>query len=65
MPTQSILNVYCSSPIQGLTLNNALGQKVMQGQQNTLDVSQLPNGVYCLDVLSESQVQSKKIVIQH
>lgn len=65
IPTQSILNVYCSSPIQGLTLNNALGQKVMQGQQNTLDVSQLPNGVYCLEVLSESQVQSKKIVIQH
>ncbi len=48
---------------------NALGQRVSQGKfdgkTNLLDVRQLPNGVYFLQLIAEGKSLTKKLIVKH
>ncbi|GIV26359.1 MAG: hypothetical protein KatS3mg027_0173 [Bacteroidia bacterium] len=43
---------------------NTLGQQMLSFQSPLIDISSLPQGVYILSILSDSQVYSKRIIIQ-
>lgn len=49
-PTSNILNIQTSESIKNVTAYNILGQKVLQANTKTLNVSSLKSGVYILKV---------------
>jgi hypothetical protein len=48
-----------------VSLHNLMGQKVLQGKGNFIDVTSIPNGLYLLHLKVGSNLQTHKILIQH
>jgi hypothetical protein len=57
-PANTKINIACS-------LYDVLGNEVISTQAKEIDVSNLSNGVYFLNVKTEAGVLSKKVVVQH
>lgn len=73
-PAQDYISVITSVPefTNGtLTIRNICGQKIYEevfsisGNDNKIDVSTLPNGLYILSLLQENQIFSQKFQINH
>lgn len=66
-PTNNILNVSFSlAPLRHeLTLFNAYGNIVGQTTATYLDTDNLPNGIYYLQIASESATLVKKVIVIH
>lgn len=63
-PTLGEITVESKEEIQKLILTNLAGQVLMTGQNNRLDLLNLPSGVYNLEIESKSQRNVKRIVKQ-
>jgi PKD repeat protein len=69
-PASGKVNLYFEKQAEGLTYNfrNAIGQLVLTGvvmsTPHTVDVSNLPNGVYTVELLSGQNKQLKQLVIK-
>ncbi len=48
-----------------ITLKNTMGQTILQTKLNTIDVSEIPNGIYFITVTTENNTYNKKVVINH
>ena len=65
-PTKDVVNVNCSG-IEEIRLFNAVGQRIMrhgtEGRDNVqLNLSDLPNGVYILQAVSQGHTLTRRIV---
>lgn len=63
-PTLAEITVEAKEEIQKLTLTNGAGQILMTGQNNRLDLSMLPSGVYTLEIQTQGKRNVKRIVKQ-
>lgn len=65
-PAKSIVNIKHSSDVIRLMAFNAIGQKVMDINQPTdnLDVSNLVEGVYLFNILTQNKVYTIKVIIE-
>ena len=58
--------MFDQSQKQHLTrLLDAYGQPILQTQFNSLDIAQVPNGIYLLQIETERYRTTKKLVVQH
>ncbi|HXU28342.1 MAG TPA: T9SS type A sorting domain-containing protein [Bacteroidia bacterium] len=48
-----------------IALTDLLGNEILRTKENEIDVISLPNGIYFLQVKTNENVYSKKIIIQH
>lgn len=64
-PVSDVLNITTNENIDGITLYNALGQLVLEKNENTtqLNVDGLKSGLYFLKIYSESLSTIKKVII--
>ncbi|MDO1501445.1 T9SS type A sorting domain-containing protein [Winogradskyella maritima] len=62
-PARSILNIRTNQPNAGIEIYSALGQKVIVSNQDTIDVSQLENGLYFAKIKSENdKIQTLRFI---
>ena len=64
-PASGILNIVSPKKTIMVVISSLLGRDVLQTQQNEVDISFLPNGVYFLNLISEEGNFTRKIIIQH
>lgn len=65
-PVKDKLQIKSTEEIRSITIYTANGVKVMEYNQTTsIDVSKLVNGVYFVEILSDSSMRKEKIVVQH
>lgn len=48
-----------------IKLQNTIGQTILQTQSNVINVSEIPNGIYFLDINTEKNHTVKKIIVNH
>ena len=65
-PTSDVINISSNLSITSLELFNILGKKVMQSESvtNRLVVSELPSGIYLLNINTEKGNLTKKVIIE-
>ncbi|MFN8356402.1 MAG: T9SS type A sorting domain-containing protein [Spirosomataceae bacterium] len=65
-PSTEVIQISTKSPIQQLNLLNVTGELIWtkSAQWSTIDVQQLPKGIYLLQVVTEDGIRTKKIVKQ-
>lgn len=63
-PTQGLVEIQSAFPIEYLRLHTSTGKMVYQStsQQNQLDLSNLPSGIYLLHVQTKQAFQSFKVI---
>jgi hypothetical protein len=66
-PANAKLNITNTEDLKSLTVFNITGKEVFKNEENTkqLDVSNLPNGTYFLQVEQAKTIQLKRFVVQH
>ncbi|MBI2257388.1 MAG: T9SS type A sorting domain-containing protein [Flavobacteriia bacterium] len=64
-PVSNLLQINSKEKVKMMTIYSADGVKLAESNANHVDVSKLVNGVYFVEVLSESSNKKEKIVIQH
>ncbi|HKC69269.1 MAG TPA: T9SS type A sorting domain-containing protein [Bacteroidia bacterium] len=64
-PATNKINIACSLQIIAFNLYDVLGNKILSTKQNELDVSNLPNGVYFVQVQTITNSFTQKIIVQH
>lgn len=62
-PASSFLTIESSSPITFVSLVNALGMEVMKTKESTIDVSNLPDGIYFVRLLINNEFVSRKLIV--
>lgn len=63
-PTSGILNVEADHSVDLLHLTNQLGQSILSTTQSTLDLTDLPSGLYLLEIVTNDRSFVKRIVKQ-
>lgn len=63
-PTKGIVNITADSSIEAVKVTNVVGQNInVRFSQNKVDLQELPNGIYIVEVkLKNGQILSKKII---
>ena len=62
-PTSGILHIQSKTPIQKMMLVDITGRKLVETSNSTLNISNLPKGVYLLQIqLENGKMETKKIV---
>ena len=65
-PAENVLNINAQREVQNITMFNLVGQKVMEVDMNatssTLDVSGLSKGTYVMQVISNGQTGTFKVI---
>ncbi|RZJ78030.1 MAG: T9SS type A sorting domain-containing protein, partial [Chryseobacterium sp.] len=63
-PTNGILNIKTHSDVENVTITNVVGQKInIEIKNNQINMSELPDGVYIVElILKDGQKISKKII---
>jgi uncharacterized repeat protein (TIGR01451 family) len=65
-PVKDKLQIKSTEDIKSIVIYSTNGVKVMENNQTTsIDVSKLVNGVYFVEVLTDSSLRKEKIVVQH
>jgi type IX secretion system substrate protein len=64
-PANTKINIACSLQLAACSLYDVLGNEVISTKEKEIDVSNLSNSVYFLNVKTTAGVLSKKVVIQH
>jgi hypothetical protein len=67
-PSNGIFTIQCAINISDLEIINAYGEKcistTVNSQQETINLSSQPNGIYFLQLKTDQGVLNKKIVLQ-
>jgi hypothetical protein len=64
-PSQNTINIPATIDVKLVTLFNITGKQLMQGNQNSMNVSGIPNGAYIIRIIDNNEVMStQKIMIQ-
>ena len=61
-PTTGILNIECQAKIDEVSVFNILGNKVYTGIGNKVDIGNLPDGIYFVNMKINNQVVTKRIL---
>lgn len=64
-PASSFLTIESSSPITLISLVNALGIEVIKTKELSLDVSNLPTGIYFVRILINNEYVSRKLIVNN
>ena len=65
-PANSVIQLTVSNEqIQEIKLCNVLGNEILQSKQSSIDVSNLPNGIYSIQVITAKSFGSQKVIVQH
>ena len=69
-PTNNFLNLHLKEGFESIALRNDLGQILYPKLQNnlelvTLDLSQIPSGIYTLHIIQDNKISFKKIMVLH
>ena len=59
-PTNNTISINTNKPIQSITIYNTIGAIVLQEITSSLDVSNLPNGVYLAKITLDNQQEITK-----
>jgi len=62
-PTQGIINVRSDETIEQILVRNLLGELIQTPTSNTIDISGYPNGVYFIEVLTQTGEIKKKVIL--
>lgn len=63
-PAHTILNIRTQESINNVAIYNIYGQKVMEAKTSTVDVSSLSNGIYIINIISDSKESTLRFVKQ-
>jgi Leucine-rich repeat (LRR) protein len=63
-PTHSKLNIKTSLPIKKVTVYNSLGKNIKQSSNVILDIENLPNGIYLLNIELVNSINIKRKFIK-
>ncbi|WP_299129581.1 aryl-sulfate sulfotransferase [uncultured Winogradskyella sp.] len=61
-PSNGVFNITTHASIQSISVYNALGKEIYKTTLNTIDLTQMPDGIYYLRITSNNQTISKKII---
>ncbi|MDO5978214.1 T9SS type A sorting domain-containing protein [Flavivirga spongiicola] len=61
-PVQDILNIKNASDLKSIDLYNSLGQRVLQSNQKSIDMSHLSKGLYFLKIQTSQGTETKRII---
>ncbi|MEO0403343.1 MAG: T9SS type A sorting domain-containing protein [Bacteroidota bacterium] len=66
-PVSELLSIQSSSVIESICLRDGLGRKVDFIEQSAfkIDVSELPAGLYFVDVMVNGVIETKKVQVRH
>ena len=65
-PTSEIINIDAPGiNLKNISLFNAVGQKVLNTNRRSLDVSKIHDGIYFLNIQTDTERCIKKIIINH
>ncbi len=62
-PSNGFFNITSEESIQSVKVYNSLGQKVFQGNQTQIDISNQPKGIYFVDIVANNQKSTQKIIL--
>jgi Secretion system C-terminal sorting domain len=60
--TEGVLNIETAGDIQGITINNALGQVVLTSKVPKINISQLPSGLYNVTIKVNGETLTEKFL---
>src|SRR5690606_11478002 len=65
-PAKDILNIALENNeiLEKVTIYNNLGQKIKTVSQNTIDISSLAKGLYFVEVTTNQDKASKKVIVE-
>lgn len=63
-PSNDMLKISIKGTIQQVNLLNLNGQTVLSNSSKTIDIANLPDGMYLLQVITENGIKTKKVVKQ-
>ena len=63
-PSSSFINVIGNTTFEKFEILNSCGQSVkfLENEDNSIDISDLQAGIYCLKIYSENGIETKKII---
>ncbi|NJM78766.1 MAG: T9SS type A sorting domain-containing protein [Flavobacterium sp.] len=61
-PTSGIFTISGIETIDKTIIYNSLGQKIFDGNQSQIDISNFSNGIYFLEILSNGKISKQKII---
>lgn len=61
-PTQNWLNIDCENEIEQVEIFNMFGQRILTGNDNHINVSNLSNGVYVIRVATTAGIATSKFI---
>lgn len=62
-PTCGIIHIYSQEKIKLITLKNILGETLQEFNSNQLNISNFPNGIYLVEVITASTKICRKVVL--
>lgn len=62
-PTQGILKVKSTQKVKQVTIKNMLGETISSSQLTNLDISNYANGIYFVEVLTETELLKQKVLL--
>ena len=63
-PTVGILYIECDEKINSVEIYNSAGQLILMSNQNKIDLSGQPLGIYFIHVKTENQTFSEKVIVE-
>lgn len=61
-PTSDFIYLEISEPVVSIKIHNTLGQQVISASQSVIDVSQLSNGIYTIQVATANKTFTEKFI---
>ena len=62
-PTTGIIHIYSKENIQLITLKNIIGETIHNYNSHKIDISNFPNGIYLIEVVTEQSKKVQKIIL--
>ncbi len=62
-PSNGFFNITSEGNIENVSVYNALGQRVFQGNQTQIDISNKPKGIYFVEVVANNHKSNQKIIL--
>ena len=61
-PVENMLYIKTSSELKSIKLYNNLGQQILQNNNEIINMSNLPKGMYFLQIISSKRTETKRII---